>query len=59
MAGRVALNISLTPELAESLLQQVQTGQYGSVSEVVRAALQHFAAIDTPTSSVEPKDKSL
>jgi putative addiction module CopG family antidote len=59
MAGRVACNISLNPELADYLQREVQTGQYGSVSEVVRAALRHFATISTPTTTVEPKDISL
>jgi putative addiction module CopG family antidote len=39
MARRAARNISLTPELAAFIAAQVDSGRYGSASEVVRTAL--------------------
>ncbi len=39
MPAKDALNVSLTPELAEFVEEQVRGGQYRSASEVVRAAL--------------------
>lgn len=39
MAQRVALNVSLTQELAEFVRSEVASGQYGSASEVIRASL--------------------
>lgn len=42
MARRVAINISLTPELAGFIAAQVQSGRYGTASEVVRAALRQL-----------------
>ncbi len=39
MPAKDALNVSLTPELAEFVEAQVRCGQYRSASEVVRAAL--------------------
>lgn len=34
-----SLNVSLTPELASWIAEQVSSGRYRSASEVVRAAL--------------------
>lgn len=39
MPAKDALNVSLTPELADFVEEQVRGGQYRSASEVVRAAL--------------------
>lgn len=39
MPRRVAANVSLTPELAAFVADQVASGRFGSASEVVRAAL--------------------
>ncbi len=39
MAQRVALNVSLTQELAEFVRSEVASGQYGSASEVIRTSL--------------------
>ena len=39
MANRVTLNVSLTPQLLYSVRNRVAVGQFGSASEVVRAAL--------------------
>lgn len=39
MAVRETLTVSLTPELRAFLRQKVNSGQYNSASEVVRAAL--------------------
>ncbi|WP_082552593.1 type II toxin-antitoxin system ParD family antitoxin [Methylobacterium sp. Leaf456] len=39
MPRRVATNVSLTPELAAFIAEQVASGRFGSASEVVRAAL--------------------
>ena len=33
------MNVSLTEELEELVLRQVESGRYGSVSEVIRAGL--------------------
>lgn len=38
----VAMNVSLTPELSSFVRAQVEGGQYGSSSEVVRDALRLF-----------------
>jgi len=35
----MALNVSLTPELEDLVRQRVESGDYASASEVVRAAL--------------------
>ncbi len=35
----MTMNVSLTPQLAEKVKKRVETGEYASVSEVVRAAL--------------------
>ena len=39
MAQRIALNVSLTQELAEFVRAEVASGQYGSASEVIRSSL--------------------
>jgi antitoxin ParD1/3/4 len=39
MTRRAALNVSLTPELVAYITAQVNSGRYGSASEVVRASL--------------------
>jgi antitoxin ParD1/3/4 len=39
MAQRVAVNVSLTPELSEFMRKQVRSGRFQSSSEVVREAL--------------------
>ena len=39
MTRRAALNVSLTPELVAFVMAQVQSGRYGSASEVVRTGL--------------------
>lgn len=39
MTRRAALNVSLTPELVAFVMTQVQSGRYGSASEVVRTGL--------------------
>jgi putative addiction module CopG family antidote len=36
------MNVSLTPELIEHVNKLVESGQYGSQSEVVRAALRYL-----------------
>lgn len=47
MAKRVALNVSLTAELASFVRAQVASGTYGSASEVVRASLRLLLEADT------------
>ncbi|TXN15059.1 type II toxin-antitoxin system ParD family antitoxin [Methylobacterium sp. WL122] len=42
MPRRVAANVSLTPELAAFVADQVASGRFGSASEVVRAALRNL-----------------
>ena len=42
MPRRVATNVSLTPELAAFIADQVASGRFGSASEVVRAALRNL-----------------
>ena len=49
MPARSAQNVSLTPELQKLIAEKVATGHYRSASEVVRAALRHFAGEDNPT----------
>lgn len=39
MAGRVTLNVSLTPELERFVSAKVESGRYQSASEVVREGL--------------------
>lgn len=39
MAGRVTLNVSLTPELEHFVSSKVASGRYQSASEVVREGL--------------------
>lgn len=53
MANRVALNVSLTAELASFVRGQVVSGSYGSASEVVRAGLRLLieAGTDAPALS--------
>jgi len=43
MAKRVALNVSLTRELADFIRAEVASGQYGTASEVVRTSLRMLA----------------
>src|SRR5512134_1336405 len=40
--GRMALNVSLPPELEARVRQRVESGMYGSASEVIREALRVF-----------------
>ncbi|WP_336490941.1 type II toxin-antitoxin system ParD family antitoxin [Methylobacterium nigriterrae] len=47
MPRRVAQNVSLTPELAAFIAEQVASGRFGSASEVVRAALRTFERQET------------
>jgi putative addiction module CopG family antidote len=61
MAVRVSKNISLTPALEAFVDSQVASGQYQTVSEVVRAALRLLQAQAAPeqrqpmpSKSVEP-----
>jgi PAS domain S-box-containing protein len=49
MPARSAQNVSLTPELQKLIADKVASGHYRSASEVVRAALRHFAGADDPT----------
>ncbi|MBI4664158.1 MAG: type II toxin-antitoxin system ParD family antitoxin [Verrucomicrobia bacterium] len=42
MAGR-SINVSLTPEMRASIDARVQSGQYGDVSDVIRAGLRALA----------------
>lgn len=39
MAQRSTLNISITPQLQKFLDEKLETGQYGSTSEIVREGL--------------------
>jgi len=48
MAARTAQNVSLTPELQKLINDKVASGHYRSASEVVRAALRHFAGVAEP-----------
>jgi antitoxin ParD1/3/4 len=43
MANIERLSIALTPELAEIVREAVQTGDYASVSEVIREALREWS----------------
>ncbi len=43
MTKRVALNVSLTQELADFIRAEVASGQYGTASEVVRTSLRLLA----------------
>jgi putative addiction module CopG family antidote len=43
MTKRVALNVSLTRELADFIQAEVASGQYGTASEVVRSGLRLLA----------------
>jgi antitoxin ParD1/3/4 len=40
------MNVSLTPELERLVTAKVQSGMYGSSSEVIRAALRLFAQVE-------------
>ena len=42
MAKRASISVSVTPEQADFLASLVRSGEYQSVSEVVRAALRPF-----------------
>ena len=54
MPKRVAANVSLTTELAAFVAAKVAFGQYGSASEVVRAALRLLVASeDLPAKPIE------
>ncbi len=42
MAKRASISVSVTPEQADFLASLVRSGEYQSISEVVRAALRPF-----------------
>lgn len=42
----MSLNVSLPPELEARVRQRVETGMYGSASEVIREALRLFEAYE-------------
>lgn len=42
----MSMNVSLPPELEERVRQRVESGKYGSVSEVIREALNLFEAYE-------------
>lgn len=59
MPAKSSLNASLTPELAAFVAAKVQSGDYRSASEVVRAALRLLVAQDRRVnrrSDTEPPD---
>jgi antitoxin ParD1/3/4 len=43
MSNIERLSIALTPELAEAVREAVETGDYASVSEVIREALREWS----------------
>jgi len=42
----MSMNVSLPPELEARVRQRVETGMYGSASEVIREALRLFEAFE-------------
>lgn len=42
----MSMNVSLPPELEARVRQRVETGMYGSASEVIREALRFFEAYE-------------
>jgi antitoxin ParD1/3/4 len=40
----MSMNVTLPPELEERVRQRVESGKYGSASEVIREALNLFEA---------------
>ena len=55
MPRRVAANVSLTPELAAFVADQVASGRFGSASEVVRAALRTLEREEARQNKRRPK----
>ena len=47
----MSLNVSLPPELEARVRQMVESGQYGSTSEVIREALRLFEAYENARSA--------
>jgi antitoxin ParD1/3/4 len=47
------MNVSLTPELEQFILAQVQSGLYHSASEVIRDGLRVLMRVNTPSHDVK------
>ncbi len=47
----MSMNVSLPPELEARVRQRVETGMYGSASEVIREALRLFEAFEEARSA--------
>jgi antitoxin ParD1/3/4 len=57
---RTTLNVSLTPELEQLIIERVSSGRYQTASEVVRAGLrllEHSEAAQGPTKVEVPLPK--